>query len=275
MNVEIGGKNLFSSILVLVMKNIFYLFIFLPIVVFAQEWQLQKTIPLKADRFIGVDSYQHIYWIKGREVYKQLGEEVYSFSDTKLGGIHSVDITNPLTVLVFYYSSQTLVVLDNKFNEIDRIVFSKMPEFMDVMSVGNAGSRQLWIGNTATQRLEVFNYRNKHLEASSPIFSGEILQQTSEYNVCYIRTSKHIYMFNSYGSVLQKIPAKSYKQIFPANKGVVLQTERQWYYWDKEFAEPRLILIDLQPEGVKNLFYSRQMLYVFDGKHLHTYIAEK
>ena len=257
------------------MKNLFYIILFISQFTTAQEWRLQKSTPLIADSFMGIDSYNYLYWVQDNVLHKKEGKNAYSFSNNLLGNIQSVDITNPLTVLVFYYQSQTVIILDNKLNEIERVVFSQMPEFMQVTTVGNAGSRQLWIGNTATQRLELLDYRSKSQEAISAIFNGDILEQVSNYNYCYIRTANHIYLYNNYGSVLQKLASKDYDRMFPAHNGVVLQKGVDWFYWQRNDAEPKLLTINLDGIEVKNLFFGRQYAYVFDGKQLHTYIAEK
>ena len=257
------------------MKNLIFIILFLSQITIAQEWKLQESVPFKADRFVGVDSYKYLYWIKDNVLYKQEGESTYSFNNKLLGSIQSVDITNPFTVLVFYYQAQVVVVLDNKLNEIERVDFSEMSDFMQVATVGNAGSKRLWIGNTASQRLELFDYRNMSQEALSSSFSGDILEQVSNYNHCFIRTPNHIYLYNSYGSVIQKLAAKDYDRIFSASNGVVLQKGEEWFYWRKGISEPKLLTINLDGIGVKNLIYGRQYTYVFDGKLLHTYIAEK
>lgn len=256
------------------MRRLLFLILFISQFAFSQDWYLQDSTPLNADEFVGVDSYNYTYWVKERVLYKQLEGESFSFSDHQLGAIRFVDITNPLTVLVFYYDAQTVVVLDNKLNEIERVVFSRMPEYMEVATIGNAGNRRLWIGNTSTQRLELLDYRNKSQEAISQTFSGEILEQVSNYNYCYIQTTNSIYLYNSYGSVLQKISSKEYNRIYPANKGVVIYNGKDLYYWYKDIEKPERLLLELGENQVKNIFFTRQQLYVFDGKLLHVYIAE-
>lgn len=262
-------------ILVLEMRNLLFIILVLSQVAIAQEWRLQESVPLKADSFVGVDSYNYLYWVKDNVLYKREGNNTYSFNNKLQGNIQSVDITNPFTVLVFYYQTQVVIVLDNKLNEIERVEFSNMPEFMQVATVGNAGSRRLWIGNTAMQRIELLDYRSMNVEALSSSFSGHILDQVSNYNYCFIRTSSHIYLYNSYGSVLQKLVAKEYDKMFPAPNGVVIQKGNSWYYWQKDNLQPKLLTISLDGIEVENLIYGRQYTYVFDGKLLHTYIAEK
>src|SRR5690625_7722664 len=94
------------------MKNLIFIILLLSQITIAQEWKLQESVPLKADSFVGVDSYKYLYWIKDNVLYKQEGESTYSFNNKLLGSIQSVDITNPFTVLVFYYQAQVVVVLD-------------------------------------------------------------------------------------------------------------------------------------------------------------------
>lgn len=257
------------------MKNLLLILLFISQFATAQNWKLQGSLPLEADNFVGVDSYNYMYWVENNVLHKKLGKQTHSFSDNLLGRIQSVDLTNPLTVLVFYHQSQTVVVLDNNLNEVERVAFSRMPEFMEVTTVGNAGSRRLWIGNSATQRLELLDYRSKNQEAISAIFNGDILEQVSHYNYCYIRTPNHIYLYNSYGSILQKLDAKDYDRMFAAYNGVVLQKGKELFYWQKDKKEPELISINLAELELKDLYYGRQYSYVFDGKQLHTYIAEK
>ena len=257
------------------MRSLIFIILFLSQITTAQEWKLEESVPLKADSFVGVDSYKNLYWVKNNVLYKQEEKKTYSFNNNLLGNIQSVDITNPFTVLVFYYQAQVVIVLDNKLNEIERVDFSKISEFMQVATVGNAGNRRLWIGNTATQRLELLDYRNMSQEAISSSFSGDILEQVSNYNLCFIRTPSHIYLYNSYGSVIRKLVAKNYDRMFSAHNGVVLQKGEEWFYWSKDIPEPKLLAINLDGVEVKNLIYGRQYTYVFDGKLLHTYIAEK
>ena len=262
-------------ILVLEMRNLLFIILFLSQITTAQEWRLQESVPLRADTFVGVDSYKYLYWVKDNVLYKRDGKSTHSFNNKLLGNIRSVDITNPFTVLVFYYQAQVVVVLDNKLNEIERVDFSEMSDFMQVATVGNAGSKRLWIGNTASQRLELFDYKSISQEALSSSFSGDILEQVSNYNHCFIRTPNHIYLYNSYGSVLQKLAAKDYDRMFAAHNGVVLQKGEEWFYWHKDILEPKPLTINLDGIGVRNLIYGRQYTYVFDGKLLHMYIAEK
>src|SRR5690625_7277530 len=159
------------------MKNLIFIILFLSQIIIDQEWKLQESVPFKADRFVGVDSYKYLYWIKDNVLYKQEGESTYSFNNKLLGSIQSVDITNPFTVLVFYYQAQVVVVLDNKLNEIVRVDFSEMSDIMQVATIGNTGSKRLWIGNTTSQRLELFDYMNLNKDTISSSFYGDILEQ--------------------------------------------------------------------------------------------------
>src|SRR5690625_6744754 len=71
------------------MKNLIFIILLLSQITIAQEWKLQESVPLKADSFVGVDSYKYLYWIKDNVLYKQEGESTYSFNNKLLGSIQS------------------------------------------------------------------------------------------------------------------------------------------------------------------------------------------
>lgn len=258
------------------MKYLLFILLFSTQFAFSQDWELKTSIPLEADRFIGVDKYKYRYWIKDNVLKKQVNGVVFNFSDRRLGKIQSVDIINPLSVYVFYQEAQTLVILDNKFNEVDRVVFSDIADFMEVLRIGNAGNRRLWVVNAATQRLEVLDYRSKRVSATSQSFVGDAIALFSDYNYCYIQTKDTVYVYNSYGSLLQKLATSGYERFFPANKGLVLEKNGSWYLYDVNKKQPvALSILETDKNSLKDLFYTQEAYYVFDGVRLHTYIAEK
>lgn len=257
------------------MKHLFILLLFSTQFAFSQDWQLKSSIALDADKFIGVDSYKYRYWIKDEVLKKQVNGVVFSFSDKRLGRIQSVDIINPLSVFVFYQEAQTLVILDNKFNELDRIVFSETPSSTDIARIGNAGNRRIWTINAANQKLEVMDYRTKQIHAASQSFVAEEVELFSDYSYSYIKTKEALYVYNNYASLLQKVEVSDFDKAFLASKGVLLMKEEEWYFYEQKIKKPLLLpSLGIKKNTLKEVYYTREACYVFDGTSLHTYIAE-
>src|SRR5690606_27875901 len=125
--------------------SILFLFIFQ--VSFGQTVSLKGAIPFVADRFIGIDNFKNTYFIKDRVLHKRGTDGDFIFNALQLGRITSVDIINPLKVVVFFQDTNTVVLLDNKLNEIERISFNNLRQFINVSTATNAGNNSLWIFN--------------------------------------------------------------------------------------------------------------------------------
>ena len=91
-------------------------------------------------------------------LYKEGGDGSFSFNDFQLGRLSSVDILNPLKVVLFYEDTNTVLLLDNRLNVIERIAFNNLMDFINVGNATNAGNSNLWIFNVDSQQLELFNY---------------------------------------------------------------------------------------------------------------------
>src|SRR5699024_4105348 len=63
---------------------------------------LAGKFPLKAERFIGIDTYGNRYVVNHNTLVKTSENKTYQFSDRQLGHLSSVDILNPLKIVLFY-----------------------------------------------------------------------------------------------------------------------------------------------------------------------------
>ncbi|MGB0949537.1 MAG: hypothetical protein ACPGU0_05475, partial [Marinirhabdus sp.] len=138
----------------------------------AQEAVLLEKLPLGASTFIATDAYNSTYYTKNGVLYKQGGQGSFQFNDFTLGAVTSVDVINPLNIVVFYQGANTVVLLDNRLSEIERFSFNSLPEIVNVGTATNAGNNRLWIFNIDTQQLERYDYRTRKRTPLSQPFTG-------------------------------------------------------------------------------------------------------
>ena len=222
--------------------------------------------PLKADVFIGVDNYQSLYFIEDNVIYKKGNDGNFNYNDFQLGKISSVDIINPLKIIVFYEDTNTVVMLDNRLTEIERIQFNMLPEFIHAGSVTNAGNNQLWIFNINSQELILYNYRTHSKTSNTIPFEGEVLSQISNFNFCYLLTEKYLQKFNNYGSSLYKLESNELSQITYEGDILIAIKENELYYIDENNIKP--VKINTSEITVKDLQLSQDFLYIYNGKKL-------
>lgn len=235
--------------------------------------QLVDTSALEADSFIGYDSYKNLFFTKGMVIHKKGPTGVFQYTDFQLGPITSVDIINPLNVVVYYEQTNTAVLLDNRLTQIERISFNTVPPFINTSAATNAGGNRLWVFNQDNQQLELFNYRtNKKSELSQPI-AETLLRQVSNFNYCYLLTNKKVIGYNLFGGILFSISFEKGENIYQYNEDVILLSENQLFKISDKTKE---ITPYLSPEiTIKDLQLTQDFLYIYDGKKLHTFAVNQ
>ncbi len=250
------------------MKKVFLLFIF-PFLSWSQEASLVEQIELDADIFIGIDSYNDTFYVKDQVLYKKTETDLFNFKDFQLGEINSVDIINPMNIVVYYSDFNTVVLLDNKLTEIERINFNNLSEFINTSSATLAANTSLWVFNIDSQQLESYNYRSKNKVLVSQPIQGEVLSQVSNYNFCFVLTAEKIRAYNIYGSLIAEIDNEGFVKIVQHNENIIAEKDNELYYIDKKTKE--IYKIKSPEINIKDLQLTQDFLYIYNGKKLHTF----
>jgi len=250
------------------LKKILFFLIF-PILAWSQELSFVKKTSLDADTFIGVDSYNDLFYIKNQTLYKKTDTNLFNFKNFQLGAIKSVDIINPMNIVVYYSDFNTVILLDNKLTEIERINFNNLSEIINTSTATLAANTSLWLFNVDSQQLESYNYRSKNKVLVSQPINGELLSQASNYNFCFVLTEDKIRAYNIYGSLITEINNDGFEKIVQSNENIIALKDNELYYIDKKAAEITKIK---SPEiNIKDLQLKLDLLYIYDGKQVHIF----
>ncbi len=88
--------------------------------------QLISSQKIDADEMVGFDGSENMYYIKNNVLFKKNKKELWQYKNISLGKITHVDIQNPLKTILFYENFNTVITLDNQFNETQKINFRRM-----------------------------------------------------------------------------------------------------------------------------------------------------
>jgi len=258
------------------MKSILLLFLFVVFQLNAQEFELVSSTEFNATTLVGVDSYTNVYYIKDMVLYKEGPDGSFTFNDFQLGNLSSVDIINPLKVVLFYEDTNTVLLLDNKLNLIERINFNTLSKFINISNATNAGNSKLWIFNVDSQQLELYNYITNEKTIVSQPFEGKLISQASNFNYCFILTENKIRKFNRYGSLVSEFPMIGYEKIIHHNKIAIALKENKLFLvandpLNSENLSINPLNITISENNIKDLYLTDDFLYIYDGKNLHTF----
>ncbi len=249
----------------------YILFFFLCSICYGQEYTLEKkdSQSLQADVFIGADTFDNVYFINDRTLFKKGRSSNAQYTALSLGNISSVDIINPLKITVFYQKTNVVVILDNTLSEIRRIDFNAIESFRNVSHATTATDRRLWIFNTDLQQLELFDYNILQVVTSFQPIQKLADLQLSNFNLCHVLANSELLTYNIYGALLERYPSKPFVQLREYNNHLLGRTTEEFYYkaaTSKDFS----ILISPEIE-VKGFYLIDEILYIYNGQELSTY----
>lgn len=108
-----------------------------------------------AAKAIYTDNLDNVYLLSDRDEllkYDNKGNLRWRYNNNRFGKLHSVDVSDPLRVVLFYADFQQVVVLNNNLNEITSYSFVKDGNLL-VSVVASANNNSLWIFDRTTNML--------------------------------------------------------------------------------------------------------------------------
>ncbi|AXG69719.1 hypothetical protein KORDIASMS9_01946 [Kordia sp. SMS9] len=241
----------------------------------------QKTITatllqqdsLAVDRFVAMDNFGALYVIQNNILMKRLDGKEWQYNNFQMGKITSVDILNPLKITLFYEDFNTVIVLDNTLNEIKRTDFNIIEDFKNLAAATTANDRNLWIFDTNTQQLEVYNYVQQKTPVQNLPIPEKFVTLKSNYNFCRVLTETKLYLYNIYGSLLSEKPLEGATDFDMTNEEIIFLKDQQLHY----SKDDEVYLINIPSDGIaiKQFSLHDDILYIYDGIVLYRFQLKK
>jgi len=251
---------------------------------FADAQKMETTFvsqfSLKADKFIGADPFDNFYYIKSATFYKKTNAQTYSYTNTQLGEITSIDITNPLKIILFYRDFNTVVILDNRLNELtDSINLTIDSFFKNVAFVSISSNNNLWLYSLDDNILSLWNFETKNIIFNSQPLSFykenfEATKQTSNYEYCWLAAKNGVLQFNEYGSFVTYYKRDHLEKITPYLNGYLF-LEKSKIYYNNSNSEIKEVLIDKPKHKIDDFTVTKNNLYFFDANVVYKYLLLK
>ncbi len=239
---------------------------------FAQEIRTEsvKEYPLDADRFIGADVLNNIYFIRNNSLFKKGPQGMLVYSNVNYGKLYSVSLQDPFKIILFYKDFNTVILLDNRLNEItQRLTFPDV----NLSLVGFAPENNLWIYSKDDNLLQLYDYQNKNIQLNSqPLtsykegFLAEGMISNNE-NV-WLWNKNGIIQFNQYLIYIGETSGKDIKNVFLYKKGIIVQEESGFFYLENKTKIPVDLKID-NPDA--SVYFIKDTFYVFACHILYHY----
>jgi len=256
------------------MKKIL-LFLFVVSAALGQDQKIQvveqQSFALIADTFLGYDSLGALYYIKNNVLTKQMDDTVWNYKNLSLGKIAKVDFQNPLKIVVFYENFNTVVLVDNQLNETLKINWNDSTTPIVATAVGLAFGNRLWVYNSSTQQVGLYDYLNKEYQTITTPFPNSVRFYQSDFNTFFwIDDQGYGKYCDVYGKVTPFGNLLSLDQFQMVTKTDYLFKKGQFLYFYSSKLK-KTIEIQIGEKTFENFSYKEQILAIFTNQGITNY----
>ncbi|MBN2596231.1 hypothetical protein [Labilibaculum sp.] len=224
--------------------------------------------------FISVDYLGNIFAVNKCELieFNSKGEKLAVFSNSMLGSIRHIDVSNPLRILVFYDDFNQILFLDRNLaeigSEIDLFAFSDNETEL-VCSSANGG---FWIYNSDDNQAIHISENGKIINQSilmNTFYQNCIPDKMLEYNndLYFLYPEMGILNLDRNGQFKRKISLPGIKN-FQISKNTLLYTTESGIYSFQPMAKEDKLIFNLKDSKDAQLTIQSNNLYVSNKKSI-------
>lgn len=228
----------------------------------------------KNHRILEVDHLGSIYTIDENELKKFSSEKelISNYSDALLGDITSIDVTNPLRLLLFYREFNQLLYLDQTLTPISDPIDLYSYSDNETHLCCNASSGGFWIFNKDDNQAFQISKQGEILNKSSLLstYTKDISpSKMSEYQekLYFLLPSKGLLILNKFGRFLQLIPLTGISDFCFTNQNLLYLKNKTWFAYNPQ-ENTDSIVFEMQSSHSGQSKIQADRAYIFCGDQI-------
>jgi len=224
--------------------------------------------------YFSVDPLDNIFVVNNSELIKfnSQGEKCASFSNSMLGSISHIDVTNPLRILLFYNDFNQILFLDRKLteigNEIDLYEYSDNETEL-ICSSANGG---FWIYNSDENQAVHISKSNKNINRSillnsfyKDITPSKMLEYNNNLYLLYPEFG--ILSLDRNGQFRKKISITGIKD-FQIFQNSIIYTNESGVYSLQSFEQENKLIFEPKSLSEEKYIIKNDKLYISNKKSI-------
>lgn len=226
-----------------------------------------------------MDHLENLYIISSKGQVKKFnaaGDSAGVYNQVKnYGQLFSIDVSNPLKLLLFYKDFSTVVVLDRFLANV-AVIDLRRHGILQPGAVGLSYDNNIWVFDEYDNRLKRINEQGDRLLETTDlrsIFSEGLSPQKilSDNGLVYLADSaRGIFVFDNYGAYKKQIPLRNWKSIsIHDNEVITVHGEQMAVYNIRTLTEKKGRVPHFQPyfqsfsSGNKFISFSPTVLQIY------------
>lgn len=205
------------------------------------------------------------------------GDSLAVFNNVRrFGKLFSIDVSNPLKVLLFYRDFGTVVILDRFLNERTTLDLRKQ-NFQQVKAVGQSYDNNIWIFDELEVKLKKIGDDGRLIDQSTDfrlIFdsvpSPSLISDQDKFVYLYDER-KGVYIFDYYGGFKNRIPFTGWTDFRVINNSLFGRDASNLYRYDAGSLQLQQIPVPVFMKDAQKILVTAGSVYVLKDNSIMVY----
>jgi hypothetical protein len=227
-----------------------------------------------------IDNFGNIYVINRDNQLKKLspkGDSLAVFNDVRrYGKIGSIDVTNPLKILVYYRDFTTIIELDRFLNMINTIDL-RIQNILQAKAVGLAYDNNVWVFDELDARLKRIADDGTLVDQSTDFrqlfdtVPDPVSVRDRDGLVYLYDTARGVYIFDHYGTLKTHLNLSGWKDFDVIGKNMLGRDEHKFYRYQQGTLDLQEEPIPAAYQGASHIHITPMVIYVLKRTGLEVY----
>ena len=230
----------------------------------------QTQIPNANADYIKIDPYGNIYAVKDAQLSKfnPQGKLLYRFANNSLGIISSIDVFNPMKIMLFYQDAGMIVFLNEQLALINEPVSLFNAGYQTISLASYSSANQIHLYDNANKFLITLDFFMREISKTPvnfPDFNPVKMIELEEKSLAIHSPESGIYLFDAFGTFNKLIPIITQNPV-TVTSDLIYHTnnnELNIYHYKTLNAETKQLSVS---NVIQTLFYRSNMIVLLqDG----------
>lgn len=230
-----------------------------------------------------VDNLGNIYLVYVTGQIKKIspqGDSIAVFSAVRrYGQLYSIDVTNPLKVLLYYKDFSTVVALDRLLNVRNTVDLRKLNIFQ-AKAVGLSYDNNIWVFDEQDGKLKKITEESRVADETVDLrrlFDSlpsphQLIDQ--DRLVHMYDSTKGIYLFDYYGALKNRIRLLNWRDVTVLDKSIYGHNDAFMYKYDEGTLNLQQVPIPAAWKGASRIHITPGKIYVLNNRVLEIYAVQ-
>lgn len=260
------------------MKKIFLMVFFASFTLFsfAQHTEIKEVANNITD--FSLDNYGNLYAISGNSLSKfnSNGEKLSSFTRFEWGEISSINVQNPMKIMVFYQESGIILFLDENLNPLSEEINLFDNQYNTISLAAYSTANKIYLFDPTNQDLILMDFYFREISRTHIPFSNFNPTQIYTIKESFIAMQlpeQGIFIFDSFGNFDRKIAILTPHPILFQESEISYIEKEKWIHYYFQTLQKEEEEINLPHKNIIRIMQFQNKRFVLEGNGTLTSIS--